>query len=1064
VIPAGFVNVRSPLLPFEEFARLGDGCRVPATIADEAAISADCDRITRELLSAFERPVLRDALYVASRSLSERARKLAAAPSSDPSAALRLMSYFARMCTRPTPFGLFSGISLGEVGAATTWLLGPPSDYRRHTRVDHEVLFAIAAQLEADDEVRRRVRYWPNPTRARVGDRLKVVQRRKSGCVTVAVDGSREVDLVLARAATGATLAELTAVLYDDGCDADDAAAFVADLRTSQVIVCELVPSTTGEEPLVTLMRTLEARGAADALGRLTDVQSRIAAVDGGGPGARLERYEEIEGALSQMCSESEERKSMLQVELLKPSPRLSLSAAVAAEIGKAGELWARFMTPLDALDEFRRRFVQRFDQREVPLPLALDEDIGVTFGAVPAAMSPLLAEVPFAPREAKKSVPANNPLHAVLSRKLHDAIRTGATTIALAPGDVASLAPAPLPPAFAMLGYLLAGSSEAIQAGDYQIRLQTVWGPSAAKLLGRFCHASPELAAAVRKLIREEQDACGEALLAEVAHVPGTRLANVTARPHLRAYGIRYFDGPTTEAVCQLPIDDVLVSVTGDEVVLRSKQLGRRLLPRLTHAQTADHGTNVPIYRFLRLVEGQGLRVGTFEWGNLSDMPFLPRVECGRLVLSYARWRIPSSDLAPHDAPLHARLARAHRVREALGLPRFVTLAEPDDNTSLVIDFHNPLSVQGLIDAARRHDEIDVHEYGATPDRLCLSDGERAYVHEFVLPFHRVATMGGPESPPNPPRAPAETLITTAAAPPTLPRTLLPGDPEWSYFRVYTGVGTGDRVLFELVDRVVSPLLEAGVVSGWFFVRYADPEHQLRLRLRLQRPEHAGLVLERMRSASADLLDRGMIWRVEAATYERELERYGGAACMPVVEEVFCADASAVLAILRRFEGDALADLRWMAALGAVGTYVRAAGLEGEARVAFATRLAGDLGREYGASVALKRKLGSIYRERTQTFGVLLSDAPWKADARLVACAPVFRSLGESLAGLLARAAALAPRGFLPELLGSLIHMHVNRMLRAEGIKHEVVFYEVMRRAYASALRGHAPGRAQDG
>ncbi len=1052
--PAEFVNVRSPLLPFEELSRLGDGCRATRSASATAEeVAADLDRIARELWSAFERPVLADALHVASRSLSERTRKLAAAPGSDPSVALRLMSYFTRLCTRATPFGLFSGISLGAVGAATAWRTAPPSEHRRVTRVDHEVLFAAAAHLEADDDVRRRMRYFPNPTLARIGDRWKVVRRRQLNCDAVAVDASPELDLVLARAAAGATLDELASMLCDDGCDAADAAAFVADLRTTQVLVCEIVPSTTGKEALVTLARTLEERGAGEALACLTDVAEKIAAIDRGGPGAPLERYDALEGALSRVCPDLREHKSTLQVELLKPGPELSLSAAVAAEIGKAGELWARFPLPFDNLEDFRRRFVQRFEGREVPLPLALDEDVGVTLGAVPTAASPLLEEVPFAPREAGKSARKNGPLHAVLSRKLHDALRSGATAVTLDPADVASLAPASLPPSFAVIGYLLAASSEAVQAGDYKIRVHTLWGPSAAKFLGRFCHASPELAAAVRGLVREEQDRHGEALLAEVAHLPLPRLANVIARPHLRAYGIRYYDGPATEAVCQLSIDDVLVSVAGDEVVLRSKRLGRRLLPRLTHAHTADDGSNVPIYRFLRLVENQGISAYAFTWGNLDDMPFLPRVEHGRVILSLARWRIPSPELGPHDAPLHARLARLHRIREELGLPRFVMLDGADETTGLVIDLHNPLSAQGVLDAARKHPHVDVHECGPKPGHLCLSDGERSYVHELILPFHR--------DPAPTPTPAAPSTVRPATPGTTLPRSLMPGDPEWSYFRVYTGAGTSDRVLLELAERVVSPLIEGGFVSGWFFLRYADPEHHLRLRLRLRhaRPEHVAVVLERMRSASADLLDRGLVWRLEAGTYERELERYGGAPCMPVVEEVFCADSAAVLAILRRFSGDALADLRWMAALAAAGTYVRAAGLDAEARVAFATTIAKDVWGGKQPSVALKKKLGSMYRERAQTFGLLLSDAPWKADARLAASAPVFQALGEALASLLPRAAAAAPRGLQPEMLASLVHMHCNRMLRAEGRKHEIVFYDVMSRVYASALHGHAPG-----
>jgi thiopeptide-type bacteriocin biosynthesis protein len=206
-------------------------------------------------------------------------------------------------------------------------------------------------------------------------------------------------------------------------------------------------------------------------------------------------------------------------------------------------------------------------------------------------------------------------------------------------------------------------------------------------------------------------------------------------------------------------------------------------------------------------------------------------------------------------------------------------------------------------------------------------------------------------------------------------------------------------------------------------------------------------------------------VWRLEVGTYEREIERYGGPACMPIVEEMFCADAAAVLTVLRRYAGsDELAELRWMAALGMAGTYLRAAGLDGEARASFATTFSTRFQRDHVHSVALRRKLGAIYRERARTFGALLSDAPWQADGRLAPCAPVFRSLQESLAGHFMRLAAVAPRGDRPQLLGSLIHMHVNRMLRAEGIKHEVIFYYAMHRVYTSALHGHAPGQEEGG
>ena len=64
------------------------------------------------------------------------------------------MRYVYRMAARATPFGLFSGCSVGAVepapGSATRIAVGPRAGYERHTRLDMDYLFALCEDLARD--------------------------------------------------------------------------------------------------------------------------------------------------------------------------------------------------------------------------------------------------------------------------------------------------------------------------------------------------------------------------------------------------------------------------------------------------------------------------------------------------------------------------------------------------------------------------------------------------------------------------------------------------------------------------------------------------------------------------------------------------------------------------------------------------------------------------------------------------------------------------------------------------------------------------------------------------
>ena len=88
------------------------------------------------------------------------------------------MRYLARMAGRATPFGLFAGCSVGAIGAEARLEIAGRSQYRRHTRLDTDYLFALADALARDPALRPAFSYRPNSSLYRSAGRVRYVESR----------------------------------------------------------------------------------------------------------------------------------------------------------------------------------------------------------------------------------------------------------------------------------------------------------------------------------------------------------------------------------------------------------------------------------------------------------------------------------------------------------------------------------------------------------------------------------------------------------------------------------------------------------------------------------------------------------------------------------------------------------------------------------------------------------------------------------------------------------------------------------------------------------------------
>lgn len=1065
-LEARFFLLRTPLLPFGELMAWSAGLESPAAAASgdperlATAVAADRERLREQLRRLVGRPEIREALFVASPSLEEGLAAWLRDPEGKKGrrAEESLVRYVQRMVSRATPFGLFSGCSTGVVGSGTSLRLAGREDYGRRSRLDMDYLFTLAGDLQRVPELRRELRFKPNSSLYRAAGRLRYAEsRREGGELThqlVAVDTNELLEEVLRQARTGATPDELAAVLVaadpDGEISAEEAAEFIGELIDSQILTSDLSPPVTGLHPVEDLMDQLREHAGAsplvsEVIERLERARATLAELDGASLGCPPERYRAVARDLEALPT-GVELSFLFQVDMVKPAPGLSIGPEVIGEIERGISLMRRILEPdrEDSLSRFRQEFVDRYDRgREVPLVEALDEEMGIGFErsrSIGTEGSPLLAGIVF-PQQAGGAGYPKGLWHERLLAKVVQARIEGASGIEITEADLKDVEDRlpPQPASFQVMGALAAADEEALARGDFKFFLRLANGPPGSRLLGRFCHLDPELHRHLEEHLREEEALEPDAVFAEIAHLPRGRSGNVLWRPVLREWEIPFLGRSGAPPDRWLPVDDLLVSVQGTEIVLRSKRLGKRVLPRLSSAHVFSR-RSLGMYNFLGSLQAQGTREGLFwSWGGLEGLDFLPRVTSGRLVLARARWRIPPEEVTALTSSQGAdRFQAAQAWRERRRLPRWVVFVELDHE--LLVDLDNPLSLDAFVSALRGRQTIDLLELFPGPDELAVSGPEGRFVSEVIIPFHRRREAAARRTP----------VSSTIVAAPEIRRTFPPGS-EWLYAKLYTGTSTADTVLRDLVAPLVADAMGSGAADSWFFLRYADPQWHLRLRFHGDPRRLHGEVLPRLQEGAAALMEEGLLWSFQTDTYQREIERYGGPEGIELAERLFHVDSEAVLAILESLEGPESADARWRLALRGLDLLFSDLGFTGPGKLGILQQVQATLTRENGGFV--QQLAQRLRRERASLAPYLEREwDPERPDAAAFAALERrSRSLAPIVAELRERERAGRLTSPITERIASYTHMFANRIFRSEGNAHETVIYDFLLRLHQS-------------
>ncbi|MEM7153859.1 MAG: lantibiotic dehydratase [Myxococcota bacterium] len=995
-------------------------------------------------------PLLQQALHIASPNALQALGEESSDRKQQKKIERTLARYLSRMTWRCEPFGLFAGIGTGTISERTNLHPGKDLRLRRHTRLDTGLVADVAARLQSHPDVLRTLRYFPNSSVFRVAEGVRHLAARPTSrgrtFDLVALESSAPIVAALdfcRRGVPFAAVADYVATEFE--AEHEEAIEFVESLIESQTLVSELEITLTGIEPTLALCAALtehEIPVAAAVCEHLRAIHDAIESIDGTAvERITLDAQRTLEHRVRELAG-PDYSGPLLQVDLHFEGATPTLGRDVVRQLRRVAEVLPWFGTRQRGAEAFATRFIERYGYAEVPLLEAADEDFGIGVATSQRSLSPLLGGIVFPIALAVDQPSTWAPRHEFLLERLSGALRRGEREITITAEDVEALsevedAPLPLPSALSVRATVV-GSASQVESGKARVLVRGVEGPSGARLLGRFAHGDPKLADEVREHLRAEERLDPEAIFAEIVHLPEGRQGNVLLRPVLREHEIPYMARSGAPLDKQIPLDDLMVSVSGNSVVLRSRRLGKRIVPRLSTAHNYDNLRALPLYRLLAAIQDQGCEPRVkFEWGPLENSEFLPRVVYERAILKPMTWRVSGHRLSQWAALEGQALAdHTAALRKELGLPRWVILASDVDDP-LAVDLESPIMRESLAQILRRRTWARFTEMLPGPDELC-SDG---HVHEVVVPLVR-------DTPPRevPRVEPVESKL----------RYYPPGS-EWLYARLVAGRGLLDDVLLEFLP-VVSQVLGQQQADRWFFVRYNDPSWHLRLRLHGEPTRLWNEARPRLDEVAARLVANGTLSDFEYCTYDRELERYGGDATTEICEHIFNVDSTAMARIVAHVNDSGQADLRWHAGLVATDRMLDDLGFDRAGKIAVLQPLRDLMAREFQLEGARGRSLSKKYRKLRGTVEALVQDRNHSA-----ALAPIHQILDQRSAALvplgqhLRRAESTQP---LDRVGCALLHMQLNRLFDSFQREHEMVLYDFLYRHHHSQSKRRTPGR----
>ena len=131
--------------------------------------------------------------------------------------------------------------------------------------------------------------------------------------------------------------------------------------------------------------------------------------------------------------------------------------------------------------------------------------------------------------------------------------------------------------------------------------------------------------------------------------------------------------------------------------------------------------------------------------------------------------------------------------------------------------------------------------------------------------------------------------------------RICIPGGDGWIYFKVYVAHKSQNAFLSFYIPLLLSELENVDDNAYCFFIRYADPQQHIRIRIHSSN-RNTMQILKVANRIFDNARKKGDIAGYSINCYEREIERYGGSKLIELAEKIFASDSNLVIELLKLF------------------------------------------------------------------------------------------------------------------------------------------------------------------
>ncbi|HEY9487175.1 MAG TPA: lantibiotic dehydratase family protein, partial [Chryseosolibacter sp.] len=691
-----------------------------------------------------------------------------------------LQKYINRYCFRPTPFGLFSSVSLVQWANTPARQIQTPPNFTVCIRAD-QTYQAILGRDLLEEELDGLASYEGNPSIYRSLNEYRFFRTgldesfRQREYLLQSIAFSKLLKDLIAYCRSGRNLQQIILhIMESAACSLTEAEEYADFLIDAQLLVNRLRPNITGPDYLGRLAGVVNNyqmdTGRTHTISSLLGTSLNELRIE---PDSFQTLNRELKTLLP--AKQAALNPDQLSVILHRSLENQDINIGYQEQISD-GIYALEILSPKDrlpAMTQFISSYQQHFEGQRLSLLHALDPETGIGYQQPVSEMhNPLLETLNIPYKTPAEPAGSWTEAHSLLMETWLRNSKTEQPLIRLEEKEMQKLQ---LP---GEQNQVL-GLSVLFRVLGEKVLIESAGGINAPALMGRFTLVNDDFGEAAKDMARQLELQNPDIIFAELLHLADPHVDNINRRESIYHYELPITAVSALPAKQQLELSDLYISIENNLAILYSEKHGKRVIPRLTSAY--NHSLNkLPLFRFLADLPYQYGRYNMtldlrLYFPNLS---FYPRVEYRDTILSLATWIISEEQVKELQLQDVLQTVSAFKMlSSSIHLAEHFSLAEGDQQ--LVFDQKKDEDILFFCNCVRQKKEAVLKEFP--------SQANIRQFNAYVLP-------GEPVKLP----LPQNQKSGKAASGVKTQRKYVPGS-EWLYLKLYAPKIGMDRLLLRL-------------------------------------------------------------------------------------------------------------------------------------------------------------------------------------------------------------------------------------------------------------------------